>query len=338
MTNGFKMTEDGLLSLAELFEDKNSFLLLSHENPDGDALGSVLALGRGLKSRGKSVVMFSSSGLPALYSFLPGSDEVTDRIGSIDEFDAAILMDCHELRRAGGEGAVEAASIPILAVLDHHEVWGQVHGDIIVIDPEVSAVGELVYRLLVAMKINIDPQMAFNLFTAISTDTGSFNYVNTTAESLETAGQLVRLGADPVCIYRELEMNSPPERLNLLSRALAELKFYHQGRVGGMTISREMMSASGATEEATDDLVNYPRSVRGVELAFLLTEGTQGTCHVSLRSRGKMDAAHLAASFGGGGHHNAAGFTKKGSVEEIKKLILEAAWQLLPLDEVRECP
>ncbi len=337
MTNRFKKTEDGLLALAELFEDKNSFLLLSHENPDGDALGSMLALGRGLKSRGKSVAMFNSSGLSSLYSFLPGSHEVTDRIGSVAEFDAAVLLDCHELRRAG-ERAIEAASIPILAVLDHHEVLGQVHGDIIVIDPEISAVGELVYRLLVAMKINIDPQMALNLFTAISTDTGSFNYNNTTAESLETAGQLVRLGADPLCIYRELEMNSSPERLNLLSRALAELEFYHQGRVGGMTISREMMCASGATEEATESLVNYPRSVRGVELAFLLTEGTRGSCHVSLRSRGRMDAAHLAASFGGGGHHDAAGFTKKGSVDEIKKLILDAAWQLLPVGGVRECP
>jgi len=327
--------ETGLRPLAEFFNEKDNFLLLSHENPDCDALGSMLALGRGLASRGKSVTMFNSDGVPALYEFLPGSERVTDRMGPVDAYEAAVLLDCHELDRAG-EKALAAISIPAMAVLDHHEVQGTVRGDILVIDPTISAVGEIVYRLLGEMNIPVDPQMAANLFAAISTDTGSFNYGNTTAESLETAGQLVRLGASPIHIYQELEMNMPPERLNLLSRALSSMEYHHQGRVGTMIVSQEMMSASGVTAEETEGLVNYPRSVRGVELAFLLTENADGACHVSLRSRGRMDAAFLAGSFGGGGHHNAAGFTKKGSVEEIKKLVLDAAIQLLPMDGLGE--
>ena len=325
--------ETGLRAMAEFFEGKNSFLLLSHESPDGDALGSMLALGQGLASRGKSVTMFNSDGVPSLYSFLPGSEHVTDRLGPVDTYEAAILLDCHELNRVGDK-AFAAASIPAMAVLDHHEVQGTVRGDIVLIDPTVSAVGEMVYRLLVEMNVPVSPHMAVNLFAAISTDTGSFNYGNTTAESLETAGQLVRLGASPINIYRKLEMNMPPERLNLLSRALSNVEYHHHGRVGAMTVSQEMMSASGVTAEATEGLVNYPRSVRGVELAFLLTEDADGACHVSLRSRGRMDAASLAESFGGGGHHDAAGFTKKGSVEEVKKLVLDAAVQLLPVDGI----
>jgi len=322
-------------SLADYLKNGDGYLLLSHVNPDGDAIGSMVALGEGLMSLGKTVKLFNRSGVPSLYTFLPYTEEVTDCLDSLDAYKAVILLDCHSLKRAGIR-ADQVNWIPVLGILDHHEVGTPEKSTVTVIDPNISATGELVYQLLLAMGVNITGQMATNLYTAISTDTGSFNYDNTTASCLEVAADLVRLGANPWDIYRQLNFNLSPERLLLLSQALKNMEYYHKGKLGALTISSDMMAATGTSEIDTDDFVSYPRSVKGVELALLISENGDGVCHVSLRSEGKVDAAALARRFGGGGHRKAAGFSRAGALEEVKNQVVAAAASYLSRDGKRE--
>ncbi|MBW2084514.1 MAG: DHH family phosphoesterase [Deltaproteobacteria bacterium] len=289
----------------------------------------MLALGEGLRSLGKSVRLFNETGVPPLYKFLPHAKEVATRLDAWNDFDIAVLLDCHSLKRAGKKAA-KAALIQDLAILDHHEVGQPVLSAASMIDPEVSATGELIYQLLISMEVDITPQMATNLFTAISTDTGSFSFDNTTASCLDVAAALVRRGARPWEIFRQLNFNMPPQRLNLLSRSLENIEYYHQGRIGTLTVNSEVMAATKTSKIDTEGFVSYPRSVRGVELALLITENGDGVCHVSLRSQGKVDAAALAGTFGGGGHHNAAGFSLAGTVEEVKTRVISAAISFLP--------
>ena len=315
--------------LADYLKERNNILLLSHVNPDGDALGSMIALGEGLKSLGKTVRLFNKTGAPSLYAFLPGVAEVTDSLVFADDYEAVILIDCHSLERAGIRAA-EADMISVLGILDHHEPGEPAPATVSIIDSSISAAGELVYRLLAAMDVNMTPSMATCLYVAISTDTGSFNYDNTTASSLEIASELVRLGAKPWDIYRRLKFSVPPERLRLLSRVLANMEYYYEGRVGVLTISPDMLASAGISEVDSEDFIGYPRSVKGVELALLITGNSHYLCHVSLRSRGMVNAAALAKTFGGGGHHNAAGFSLAGSVDEVKNRVLAAVSSFLP--------
>jgi len=310
-----------LETLADLLAKQDNFLLACHTNPDGDALGSMLALGQGLKLIGKNVSLYSRDGVPSLYDFLPGAGEVADNLDLIPKIEVAILLDCHNLKRAGAS----AIQPPVLAVLDHHQTNGSAP-ETGVIDSASSSTGELVYYLLSELGIAPTLDMGVNLFAAISTDTGSFNYDNTTAESLKIAAELVESGVRPWEIYKKLNLNMPAGRLNLLGQALEGIEFYYQGRLGVLSVTSEMMAATATSDLDTEGFINYPRSVEGVELAILIREnGHHGKCHVSLRSRGGLNVADLADKYGGGGHHNAAGFSIAGSVDEVKKRVIPEA-------------
>jgi len=324
-------TQNGLKAVAGLLAAKNRFILLTHVNPDGDALGSLIALGQGLRSLGKKATMFCESGVPSLYEFLPGAQEVTAVPGRPEDYEAAVLLDCNSLKRAG-EQALAMAAVPVLAVLDHHIPDGPLP-EPAVVDTRISAAGELVYHLLLILKAEITPEMATNLFVAVSTDTGSFSYENTTAEVMVVAGDLVKKGAQPWKIFQDLHLNRPPQRLNILGLSLKDIEFFWGGRIGALTVTAAMMSRTGATEIDTDGFVEYPRFVRGVELAVLFREADNGACKVSLRSKGRFNAAALARSFGGGGHVSAAGFTAQGPLEEIKRKVIDAAGRFMPGSE-----
>jgi len=324
---------DALATLADLFARKDRFLLLTHQDPDGDALGSLLGLGEGLESLGKQVTRFVEGRLPRPYDFLPGQEKIESRLEDVLPFEVAVLLDCHTLKRVGPQ-AQKAASIPCRVILDHHLVTGPVEADHSFIDPGVSSAGEIVYRLLKLLGAPWSPSMATYLFLAIATDTGSFNYDNTTPESLEAAAHLVRTGADPWRLFQNLYQNRPIERLDLLRRALGTLEFHHQGRLGIMAVDADMLAQSRATDEDTAGLVDYPRSVRGVEMAVLIRENEKNLYDVSLRSQGRVNVSALAETFGGGGHHNAAGFSLDGgNLADIKGRIVAAAAPLFAQGE-----
>ncbi|MBU2547772.1 MAG: bifunctional oligoribonuclease/PAP phosphatase NrnA [Proteobacteria bacterium] len=329
-----KETWRGLEAIARLVREHGRFLIATHVNPDGDAVGSLLGLGRTLEGLGKQVRMYSRGPIPEMYAFLPGTRRVTRDPGRGDDYDVVFLLDCNELERAGRP--VEPVNgAPVLAVLDHHEFEGSLP-EYTVVDTNASAAGELVYHLLTVLGADLTPDIAQNLFTAISTDTGSFAFDNTSAMALEVCSALVKAGARPWDIFRQLHYNRSARRLELLGAALAGLELFHEGRLAALTITLEMMERTGTSGPDTDGFVEYPRSVKGVDLAVLFRQEDDGSCHVSLRSLGRVNAAALARSFGGGGHEKAAGFTTRGAIEQIKTLLVQAAQAALPGDAPAE--
>lgn len=332
MTKPNNRVQDRIKVLADLFAKKTRFVLMTHVNPDGDAVGSCLALGLGLASLNKKVTMFCQGGVPYLYGFLPGTGQISSSPGAPEDYDIAVLLDCHDLERAGDQ-ALAMSRVPVLAVVDHHIADDASLPEHSLVDPGASSAGELVYHILTALGAEITPEIATNIFVAISTDTGSFSYENTSSGALSVCAELVKSGAEPWGVFQRLHLNKSHERLELLGLALRGMTFHHQGRVGAVTITSEMLSVTGAASADTEGVVEYPRSVKGVELAVLFRQTENGGCKVSLRSRGRVNVAALSQSFGGGGHHNAAGFYIKGAIEEVKKRVINAAGPLLPLKE-----
>lgn len=311
---------DRLRTLGRILDEGERFLLLTHQNPDGDALGSLLGLGEGLLSAGKQVVMYYGGVAPDMFTFLSGFDKVAKDPGNPEDYDAIILLDCHELDRVDDAALIMAGHGKIL-VIDHH-VSSVPETEDMLIDTGASAAGELVFDLLQILDIKITRDIANNLFTAIATDTGHFSYENTSAYCLGIAARLVEAGAEPWKIYQNLYMERSSGRMRLLGMALSSLEFSYSGRVGVITITRDMMNATETDSVDTDGFVEYPRSIKGVDLAVLFKESSNGLCKVSLRSLGTVNAAALAKEFGGGGHMQAAGFSVSGGLEDVKSRVV----------------
>jgi phosphoesterase RecJ-like protein len=319
-------------AIAEMIAARDRFLLLTHINPDGDALGSLLALGEGLTALGKKVTMFYEGEVPEMYSFLPGLADAVSSPGSPDDYQVAVLLDCHTFDRVGPSAAT-MSGIGLRVVLDHHLVEGELP-EFALVDPEVSAAGELVWSLLNHLGVRISPSMAVNLYVAVYTDTGAFSFSNTTADVLEIAADLVRAGADPWNIFSSLYLNRSPARLRLLGLALTNMELFLDGRVAAMSVTAGMMADTGSCAGDTDGFVEYPRSIKGTELAVLIRESGAGMYKVSLRSMGRINAAALAQTFNGGGHFQAAGCTVSGTLSEVKEKVVAAAADLLASDRI----
>ena len=210
----------GIEAVAAAVAGSRNILLMAHVNPDGDALGAVLALGLGLLSVGKNVTMFCDGDISEMYSFLPGVSNLKVDPGRPEDYDLVVLLDCNQLERAGTR-AVPMSRVKKLAVLDHHVVEGEVP-ELSVIDTAASAAGELVWHLLQALKIEITSEMATNIFVAISTDTGSFSFANTSPEALEVAAAAVRSGASPWHISAKLFFTAPPGTPSLIGSGFVQ--------------------------------------------------------------------------------------------------------------------
>ncbi len=296
-----------------------SFLITTHESPDGDAVGSTLALAAYLKGLGKEVTIFYPDPFPEVYSFLPLADEVR---GSIPpgHYDVCFVLDVGELKRAGEEVA-GFRGIGKFINIDHHLLCEE-FGAINLIDSTACATGALVYRLIRAAGKQIDYDIALCIYTAIITDTGSFRYSNANPEAFAIAGEMVAAGVNAWHVAEMLYESQPRERLQLLALALATLDVSGAGTRASLTVTLEMYKKSGAAPELTDGFINYPRSIRGVEVALFFREIEPGLFKVGFRSKGSVDVSALAARFGGGGHHNAAGCTIPGAIEEVRKTVL----------------
>lgn len=315
-------------AVTRLFQETDNFLLLTHQYPDGDALGSILALGAGLRSLGKQVTMFADGLIPDIYGFLPGLADLAQDPGRLDSYQVVVLIDCHNLIRAG-DRVLLSGTASLLAVIDHHLVEEELP-HFAIVDNRAAASGEIVFHVLKKLGVEITKDMAINLFVAISTDTGSFSFENTSPGALEVAAALVAAGASPWDIFRHLNFNRSAARMALLGRALSGLEYFHQGQVGIVTITKDMMAATATTEADTDGFVEYPRWVKGVELAILLREISPRSCKVSLRSVGRVNAAALAQAFGGGGHYQAAGFVMDEPYDRVKRLLVKSVAAYLP--------
>lgn len=305
----------------ELIKKNSSFLITSHINPEGDALGSELALALTLEKIGKSVKIWNRDPVPEIYKFLPYSEKIYHGENINRRYDVLILVDCGNMDRTGW---VDKNNLPAnsVFVIDHHLTESPLK-DNGWIEPDASSTGEMIYNLVSSLGIEIDLDIAVNIYTAIMTDTGSFRYSSTTPDAFRIAGILVEKGVNPSKINREIYESFPFRKIRLLGYALRTVGKNQDGRVAWMTINKRMFKLANARAEDTEEFVNNLRSVKGVEVAILFRQKGLKAFKVSFRSRGKVDVAKIAEVFGGGGHRNAAGCELKGNLTEIKKKVVK---------------
>jgi phosphoesterase RecJ-like protein len=310
-----------LSTICRVLREKERFLIACHENPEGDAIGSELALALALRKMGKTATVLNADPVPANLLFLPGADTVVfAEDGS--RYDVAVVVDCGSPERTG-RVAQELRKCPLLVNIDHHRTNGDL-GELSLVDPDAAATGLLIHRVLSAMKYEIGLDVATNIYVAVLTDTGSFHYGSSSPEAFEVAGEMVRRGVDPWAVAEQVYETQSAHRLRLLGRVLDSLDVSSDGRVACITTMCEDLREFASGKDALEGFINYPRSIVGVEVAVSFREEEGGFFRVSFRSKGRVDVSAVAARFGGGGHRNAAGCTVPGTLEGVKKRVYEA--------------
>ncbi len=277
-----------LAAVAERMASADTVLLTCHRGPDGDAVGSIIALGELLRAAGKSVVLYNPDPVPRRYKWLPLAKTFVRKLKKAARFAITIVVDCADAKLLG-TSFPDAEVTGTLIVLDHHSATCP-FGDLYLCDPEASSVGVLVARIAAHLGWSINADAALGLYLSLVCDTGSFRYANTNPEALRLAAELIEIGVDPADVSERLYERSSRARYRLLAAALGTLEFELDGRVALMTITREMLKQTGATWEETTDLVNYTRGLASVECGVLLTPAKRGGARLSLRSKGKVDA------------------------------------------------
>lgn len=317
---------NGLDELLDLLGRGDRFLLTTHLHPDGDAMGSMLALGRALSSRGKSVAMVVSEGVPGSYAFLVGAQEVRTEIGSDFEPSVLVALDCGDRDRM----ALPQLDRKLPTINIDHHLSNNSFGQINLVDPEAAATGEIVHRILSAGRYPIDRQIATALYVAIATDTGFFRYINATRGTLSLAARLAEeFELEPGRIAEIVHEQKTLNAVKLLGSVLTTLRVTLGGTVAWMYLNQEMLARYPVEIEETEGFINYARSIVGVEIALFFKEAREGEVRVSWRSGPSADVSQLAAYFGGGGHARAAGCTIQGRIEAVVEQVLSflASWQ-----------
>lgn len=313
--------------IATIVKRGKRFFLASHKDPDGDAIGSLLALGEALMLSGKEVVLFNEGPIADSMAFLAGSEKIVDRFNPESEFDALFVLDCGTFERLGGIYS-NIGHIKPLINIDHHGSNSQ-FGDVNFVDSNSSSVGEIIYRLIQVADLPMSKNIAEDLFVAIQTDTGSFRYENTTKETFTIAAEMVEWGINPWKISRKVMDEYSLKKLRLLELTLQTIEIFHEGKVGLITITQQMFSKAKADNFDSERFVDYPRSISGVEIGVLIKELGKDYYRFSLRSNDWVNVADLAYHFGGGGHQKAAAFTRYGSLDSIKQEFLDKAHEVL---------
>ena len=314
---------DGFEGFEAFIADGQEFLITSHVDPDGDAVGSCLGVKLALRQLGKTGDVVLDSPLPATLAFLPGADTIRRPEGIKKRYGAAFVLDCSSLDRAGTAADGCLAPEAKLAVIDHH--WGNDgFGDVRLVNPESSATAELVYDLIESLKIPITPEIAECLYTGILSDTGGFRFANTSSGTLRVAAKLVERGARAPRVAEALYATKTAPSLRILGLALASLETRSGGRIGAMTISKDMFEKAGAQPEDADGIVQYAKALAGARVGLLVQEVAPNEIRASLRSDGTVDVNQVAALFGGGGHRNAAGLRVRGKLERVRDDLFQA--------------
>ena len=315
------MTEE-FKKIAAVIEAGRRFLVAAHINPDGDAIGSSLALALSLEKMGKEVVVYNRDAVPFQFTGMPSAERIVRTLEGEASFDAAFVLDCSELERVGS-GFSDMVNTDTWVNIDHH-LTNKTFADHSVIDSSACSAGYLVYQLVKLLGIEIDLDIAENIYTTILFDTGSFHYSNAGSEAFSAAGDMVALGVSPWDVANKVFENQPQGRIQLLSHVLNTLKVERGGKIASVLVTQEMMKETATGPDATDGFVNYPRSIEGVEVAFLIRETGKDEYKISYRSKGSVNVAEAAQTFGGGGHRNAAGCVIKGDITSVSSRAVEA--------------
>lgn len=313
--------------IADIVKSGKRFFLASHKDPDGDAIGSLLALGETLILSGKEVVIYNEGPIPDSLASLTGIKGIVDSFSPEQGFDACFVLDCGNLKRAGRISS-HLPKIKPLVNIDHHEGNSQ-FGDLNLVDTDSSSVGEIIYRLMKSADLPMNLNIAESIFVAIQTDTGSFTYDNTTREAFHIAGETLEWGVSPWRISRRVMNEYTLKKLRLLELSLRTIELHHAGKVGLIVITRQMLQRAKAGNPDSERFVNYPRFISGVEIAALIREIGRNYYKFSLRSNDRVNVAELASYFGGGGHPRAAAFTREGTLDLLKQEFLDKASEFL---------
>ena len=316
-------------ALAAVFQPGRRVCLTTHVNPDGDGLGSEVALAHLLRARGLTVSITNPTPTPARFQFLfeelPGVDRSGEAVKEIRRSDVIVVLDISELGRLGMLAeAVRERGVPV-ACIDHHVSPGLLPPGPRYVDPTASATGELVFEIAKANGWRLEQPAARGLYVALLTDTGGFRFSNTHPRTLRIAAELLETGLDPEAIYLDVYARAPEGRPRLLGEALQTLVVEPEIGLAWVTIPPGAVERLGLTSDDLDGVVEYPRSVDGVRMALLFREVSAGRVKVSLRSVGNVDVAAFAKQFGGGGHTKAAGLAVVGSLADVQGTVLAAA-------------
>lgn len=308
-----------LESAKRFIESHHDFLLAAHRSPDGDTLGSCLALRLGLIALGKRADVVCADEAPKYLRFLSGSDTVLHVVKSTPE--AVLYVDCADHSRVGAIAAM-LEQAPYAFGIDHHTTNPREskNGDWV---ESVGATGELIYRLLTALNVPITMEIAECLFTALATDTGNFAYSNTTPDTFRIAGELCKTGIDLSELNRILFRTIPVQKSRLIARVLETAALYENDRIAIACITRQDLAETHADEAYCEGLVDYLRDMEPVEIACVMRESADGSIRGSLRAKRFADVSAPAKALGGGGHPRAAGFTMNGPLSEARETVLQ---------------
>jgi bifunctional oligoribonuclease and PAP phosphatase NrnA len=308
--------------IADVISRANRIAILSHVRPDCDAIGSQLALALSLQHLGKKVSAWNEDGLPDSFRFLRKSDLIVPPPIEPEDFEVAIALDTASQQRLGTTlGAVRHAEKWIN--IDHH-VSNPRFGDLVHIDTVAPATGQIIYEFLRAENFPLSYEGADALYAAISTDTGSFRYANTTARTFEIAFELIKAGANAGAISNHLYESFPKRRVQLLGEILPQALFDEDDQVASMSLTNETKERLGIHPDEIDGLIDYVRCVDTVVIALFFEEVTEGKIRLSARSKDdRIDVNKICSEFGGGGHPRAAGARIRGNLEEVRNKVLQ---------------
>ena len=313
------MTAKPLTTILDAIRQRQRFVITSHARPDGDALGSQLAMALALRQLGKDVQLVNSDPAPLQFQMFPGIGDIQLSPTVDGPFDAAIVMECGDLSRTGVQGFEKYFVINI----DHHP-GNKAYGAINWVDETAAACGELVFDLIDALGARLTADIATHVYVTILTDTGGFHFSHITPRTFEICRRCAEAGANPEAIARAVYDNSTLGRLRLMGAVLHNLEFEARGQAAVAALTLEMLQNTGASHDDADGLINIPLTVKDIQAAVFFKEIGPNSFRVSLRSKGDVDVNRIAGLFGGGGHKNAAGCTLNGTYDEVRaKLVAE---------------
>ncbi len=315
--------------IIDQLKNSRTILVASHANPDGDAVGALLAIGLALKAMNKGVCIYNQSAIPAIYRFLPSVSAIGQTVPMPAEFDSVVILDCGSIERIG-DVASEIRNAPLIINIDHH-VTNTRFGHMHLIDANACATAEIIYRLIKDLPIKIDCAMATAIYTGILTDTGSFRFSNTNQAAFAICAEMMEYGANPYKVAQFVYGHYSLGRIKLLNLALDSLEISPNGKMSIMSLTQSMLKETDTQAEDIDGIINYARRIEDVKVTALIHEmGTNSATsidgdtsyHVSLRSDGSVNVARIAAQFGGGGHASAAGFSAVANLTDLKSQII----------------
>jgi phosphoesterase RecJ-like protein len=310
--------------IVDAIRGRQRFVLSSHFRPDGDSIGSQLAMAYALRALGKDVVVVNADAAPPPLMAFPGVPDIRIAPAIDGDFDAAIIMECGDIGRTGVAGLDRFFVINI----DHHP-GNTGYGRINWFDAGAAACGEMVFDLVRALGVKLSLEIATHIYLAILTDTGSFHYSSISTRTFDICHEALEAGVDPVLVARNVYDSNNMGRLKLFGAVLSAMQIDATGRIAIVYLDHEMAREAGGTYEDTEGLINLPLTVKEIQAVVFFKQAEGEEYRVSMRSKGNIDIGAVAKEFGGGGHKNAAGCTVNGAIDALQKLLLEKIEQAI---------